>query len=219
MAMLLFITAPVKGNKLTAELRDGKKLVFADTFDPMHAKAVAKFVDAVLARGYRLSGEQVLELRHGGELELAPAGAAAASGSHEPRGPRIVRRRRHEPAAAGTVYASLTAALADGADGDEFQWDDIEQLAVLDVDYHALPLDRRPEPFQLEALALTVRPRPEMFWPSKGRGLHLVFRPVGGLTAEEAAACGGLHVKQLDPRCTFEVIARTSYPPGREVWA
>ena len=80
-------------------------------------------------------------------------------------------------------------------------------------------LEQRPLPFQLEALALIVRPRPTMVWVSQGRGLHLVYVPAGGLTAEEAAACAGLYARQLDPKCTLEVIARTAYPPGGEVWS
>ncbi|MFO0931038.1 MAG: hypothetical protein U0736_29070 [Gemmataceae bacterium] len=216
--MLLRMTLPAKGKKLIAELHDGGKLVFADKLDPTDAKAVARLVAEVLGRGWQLTGEQVLGLRHGGELELTPV-VTTGDANDDTCKLRIVRRKRHQPASAGTVFTSLQAALADGADDDELAWDDIEKLAVLDIDYHSLPLEQRPKPFQLEALALIVRPRPVMFWISKGRGLHLIYEPAGGLTAEEAAACGGLHLKQLDPRCTFEVIARTSYPPGREVWS
>jgi hypothetical protein len=207
---------PAKGMKLIAELHDGDRLIFADKLDPLEAKAVARLVSAVLGRGYQLTGEQVLELRQGGALELTPVVSAAAS--DDTCELRIVRRKRHQPPSVGTVFTSLAAALADGADDDELAWDDIEKLAVLDLDYHSLPLDQRPRPFQLEALGLIVKPKPVMFWVSKGRGLHLIYEPGDGLTAEEAAACGGLHLKQLDPRCTFEVMARTSYPPGGEVW-
>lgn len=216
--MLLRMTLPTKGKKLTAELHDDDKLVFADKLDPIDAKAVARLVAEVLGRGYQLTGEQVLGLRHGGELELTPV-VTTGDANDDTGKLRIVRRKRHQPASAGTVFTSLEAALADGADDDELAWGDIEKLAVLDIDYHSLPLEQRPKQFQLEVLALIVRPRPVMFWISKGRGLHLIYEPVGGLTAEEAAACGGLHLKQLDPRCTFEVIARTSYPPGGEVWS
>jgi hypothetical protein len=213
--MLVRITKPDKGKKLTAELYDGNKLLFADKIDPLNANAVAKLVGEIMGRGYQLTGEQVLELRHGGDLELEEE---AGPPDNTPK-LRIIRRKRHQPASAGQVFHSINDALANGADDDELEWDDIEQLAVLDVDYHSLPLDQRPQLFQLEALALIVRPNPVMFWISRGRGLHLLFEPVGGLTAEEAAACGGLHMKQLDPKCTFEVIARTSYPPGGEVWS
>lgn len=215
--MQLHITQPAKGKKVTAELFDGGKPVYADKLDLQCAKDVNKLVRQVTERGYQLTSERVLELRHGGEMELMPLPAAAPAANAAPL--RIVRRKRHQQASAGTVFASLEDALAGGADDDFLEWDNIEQLAVLDVDYHDLPLERRPEDFQLETLALIVRPNPKMFWVSKGRGLHLVYEPVDGLTAEEAAACGGLHVKQLDPKCTFEVIARTSYPPGGSVWS
>jgi hypothetical protein len=215
-SMLLRIAPPGRGKRLTVELHDGDRLVFGDKLDPLNAREVARLVGAVHGRGYQLTGEQVLALRQGGELSLSPLETTAAAAE----GPRlrIVRRRRHQPAADGTVYHTLDEALAGGADADELVWDDLQRLAVLDLDYHDLPLDQRPPPFQLEALALIARPRPRIFWISKGRGLHLVYEPVDGLTAEEAAACAGLHLKQLDPKCTFEVIARTSYPPGGEIW-
>jgi hypothetical protein len=215
--MLFRVTKPAKGNKLTVELYDGDKLVFADKFDSLNAKAVGKFVGEVTRRGFALTSEQVLELRDGGERDLRPMpGPGSDDGSSKLR---ITRRKRHQPASSGTAFNNLDDALAGGAEDDELEWNDIEQLAVLDVDYHDLPLDQRPQPFLLEALALIIRPRPRMFWVSNGRGLHLLYEPVAGLTAEEAAACGGLHIKQLDPKCTFEVLARTSYPPGGEVWS
>ena len=130
---------------------------------------------------------------------------------------RIVRRKRNQPASKGTVLDNINDALTGGRDGDEIEWDDIEQLGILDVDFHSLPLDQRPQPFHLEALALSVRPKPSAFWVSRGRGLHLVYEPADGLTAEEAAACGGLHILQMDGTCTIEILARTSYPPGK-VW-
>jgi hypothetical protein len=216
--MLLRMTLPSRGTKLLAELRDGAKLLFADKIDPLSARAVAKLLGELARRGYQLTSEQVLGLREGGELELTPMVNAAAAEDDIAK-VHIVRRKRQQPASAGVVFTSLNEALIGGADDDELEWDDIEQLAVLDVDYHGLPFDGRPQEFQLVALALVIRPRPIMFWISRGRGLHLVYQPVGGLTAEEAAACGGLHVKQLDPKCTFEILARTSYPPNREVWS
>jgi hypothetical protein len=215
--MLFRITKPAKSKKSIAELHDGEKLVFADRFDPMDARAVAKLVGEVTRRGYSLTSEQVLELRDGGERDLTPMPGPGSDDENSKL--RIVRRKRCQPASAGMDFDNFDDALAGGAEDDELQWDDIEQLAILDIDYHYLPLDQRPPPFLLEALALIVRPRPRMFWISKGRGLHLVYETVDGLNAEEAAACGGLHIKQLDPKCTFEVLARTSYPPGGEVWS
>jgi hypothetical protein len=214
--MLLRVTRPAKGKKLIVELYDGDKLAFADQVDPLNARAVAKVVAEVVGRGYQFSGEDFLDLRNGGERELVPT--AAAAGTDGRCSLRIIRRKRHQPASAGLGFHTIEDALAGGAEDDELEWDDIERLAVCDIDYHDLPLEQRPQPFHLEAMALTVRPRPKLFWISRGRGLHLVYEPADGLTAEEAAACGGLHVKQLDPKCTFEVLARTSYPPGGEVW-
>jgi hypothetical protein len=215
--MRLRITPPAKGKKLVAEIYDGDKLVHADTLDAMDAKAVARLVNEVTGRGFQLTGEQVLALRRGGEIDLVPLASAPVAADNGAR-LRIIRRKKYHPASAGLVFNNITDALADGAEDNILEWDNIELLAVLDVDYHDLLLDDRPQPFQLEALALIVRPKPVMFWISKGRGLHLIYEPVAGLTAEEAAACAGLHVKQLDAKCTFEVIARTSYPPGGEVW-
>ncbi|HKB35620.1 MAG TPA: hypothetical protein VKD72_04145 [Gemmataceae bacterium] len=215
--MLLCTTVPAKGKKLTVELYDGEKLVFADKIDPMNARAVTKLVHEILGRGCSVTSEQILELRHGGERELTPV-VDAPTAINDSNKLRIVRRKLPQPASAGRVFGNISDALSGGAADDLLEWDDIHQLAVLDIDYHSLPLDQRPQPFQLEALALIIQPRPIMFWISKGRGLHLIYEPVGGLTAEEAAACAGLHAKQLDPKCTFEVIARTSYPPGGEVW-
>jgi hypothetical protein len=217
--MLLRTTKPIKGQKLIVGLYNGDQLVYADKLDPMNAPAVSKLVGAVLSRGYQLTTEQVLELRHGGELELSAVVQATPTVVAKGHKLRIVRRKRCQPASAGQVFENIHDALVGGAADDELHWNDIEQLAVLDVDYHDLPLEQRLQPFQLEALALIVQPRPIMFWISKGWGLHLLYQPVTGLTAEEAAACGGLHIKQLDPKCTFEIIARTSYPPNGEVWS
>lgn len=214
--MLLRMTLPVKGKKLTAELYDGDRLIFANKVDPFVDANVAKLIKEVRGRGYEITSEQILALRQSGDLELTPIPAEAAQ-THDTGNLRIIRRKKHQPASAGTFFTSFEAALVGGADDDELEWDDIEQLANLDIDYHQLPLDQRPQPFQLEALALIIRPRPKMYWISRGRGLHLLFKPVDGLTAEEAAACGGLHCKQLDPKCTFEIIARTSYPPDGEI--
>jgi len=214
--MLLRITLPAQGKKLIAELLEGDRSVYADKIDPLLAANVTKLIKVVHSRGYQLTHEQIMGLRQGGELELAPISAAPGQ-NHDSCNLRIVRRKKHQPASAGTMFSSFADALAGGADDDVLEWDDIEQLAILDVDYHDLPPDQRPQPFQLEALALIIHPRPKMYWFSKGGGLHLVFEPTHGLTAEEAAACGGFHFKQLDPKCTFEVIARTSYPPGEVI--
>jgi hypothetical protein len=211
--MLLRMKLPAQGKKLIAELLDGDKAVFADTINPLFAANVTRLIKAVSSYGYQLTHGQVLGLQEGGELELIPIAGLLAE-NHEACNLRIICRKKHQPASTGTVFSNFADALAGGADDDVLEWDDIEQLAILDVDYHDLPPDQRPQPFQLEALALIIRPRPKLYWFSKGGGLHLLFAPTQGLTAEEAAACGGFHFKQLDPKCTFEVIARTSYPPG-----
>ena len=60
------------------------------------------------------------------------------------------------------------------------EWKGTEQLACLDIDFHDRPLEQRPSPDHLEALALRIRPAPCYFCVSHGRGLHCVYGSTQG---------------------------------------
>lgn len=92
------------------------------------------------------------------------------------------------------------------------EWPSKVQLAILDIDYHSLPMDKRPAPHQLDALAMRICPQPALYWRSHGRGLHLLYSAGGGFTAEELAACAAVHVRSLDPTATIEILSRTRHP-------
>lgn len=92
------------------------------------------------------------------------------------------------------------------------EWEDVTQLAALDVDFHDLPQSGRPSPEQLTAMANAIRPKPAFSWVSHGRGLKLVYAKAGGLDANELAACATLSVRSLAPTATTEIMSQTRHP-------
>lgn len=136
-------------------------------------------------------------------------------------GPSIVLRSIHQPRNTGRVIQEATyrETLRAALDIDDFndaepvlEWSGTDQLAVLDVDYHDVEMNARPNERQLALLARQVRPQPAFSWRSHGRGLHLVYVAVDGFTAAEIAAVAGLSVKGLDSSCSIEIKSETRHP-------
>jgi DNA polymerase len=134
---------------------------------------------------------------------------------------QVVLRGQTQPRAQGRLVTGAT--LLDALQGalgvldypqaePVIEWDDTTTLAALDVDFHDSPLEQRPSPRRLEALATLVRPGPALWWVTHGRGLRLVYKALAGLTAAELAACAGLSVRSLEPSATFEVLSHTRHP-------
>lgn len=92
------------------------------------------------------------------------------------------------------------------------EWEETRFVAALDLDYHDVPIEQRRQPDQLAALVKGVHPRPPLWWVTHGRGLRLIYVAMGGLTAEELAACAALTLRSLDASATFEVKSQTRHP-------
>ncbi len=52
---------------------------------------------------------------------------------------------------------------------------DMDKIAFLDVDYHDLPFDQRPDERDLEAMMNAILPRGNFGFASHGRGLKMIF--------------------------------------------
>lgn len=92
-------------------------------------------------------------------------------------------------------------------------WHGTDRLAVLDIDYHAIPMASRPSVSQLETYARKVSPVPVAWHTSHGRGLKLYYVAVPGYTAAELAAVAAVCYRNIDGRATYE-IKRESRHPG-----
>ena len=161
----------------------------------------------------------------GAAPEVVPAAASPdpAPAETPPADPPfpIVLRGQHEPRSRGRVIADpaplaalqLALNITDHPAAEPvLEWQEVKRLAALDVDYHDRPLEQRPEPDSLAALAAVIRPRPALWWTTHGRGLRLIYAAHGGLTADELAACARLSVRSLDPVATAEILAHTRHP-------
>ncbi len=91
-------------------------------------------------------------------------------------------------------------------------WDDITRLAVVDIDYHSIPLHQRPSYTVLDNIAANIRPMPVLFHPSHGRGCKLYYVATEGFTAEEIAAAGAMSWLSADGRATAEIKRETRHP-------
>lgn len=92
------------------------------------------------------------------------------------------------------------------------EWDGT-RLAVLDVDYHDRPRERRPRRETLESLADRILPRPFGWRISGGGGLHCYYQDGPKWKGADLASVAAVAVKSLDPTCTVEVKTKVIRPP------
>lgn len=90
--------------------------------------------------------------------------------------------------------------------------DDMAQIAFLDVDYHTLAMDQRPEERDLDAMMNSILPRGFYGFASHGRGLKMIFIEQDGLSAKILAECAAAYVHLLDPRVETEVLCTCRHP-------
>jgi DNA polymerase len=203
-----------RAGTVNVEARRDGKICEAATFHAEHSQRRHDF-----ARKAGVSDEAVqgairaaLEADGHGPPAAGPAAPAAFS---------VALRGLHQRKADGQVYtlesplAALQAALAvtDYPAGEPvIEWEGTAQLCVVDLDFHGLGLDQRPDARRLRALATLVRPSPALSWATHGRGLRLVYFAQGGFAADELAACATLGLRPLEPAATVETLAHTRHP-------
>lgn len=97
------------------------------------------------------------------------------------------------------------------------EWDNVEQLAAVDVDFHS---DNRPPRDYLLSQSGLLLPTPNMRWVSHGGGLRAIFFPAQGFAADE---CAALYLKNMLARgaaffmrgariTSVELCTRTRHP-------
>lgn len=91
-------------------------------------------------------------------------------------------------------------------------WKSEDELAALDIDYHSLPIEKRPDLAFLRRLMGRVDPRPSLTWRTHGGGFRAIYTRQGNYLAGEIAAIAGLAYKMLDPLCTYEIKTVTRHP-------
>ncbi|HLX63348.1 MAG TPA: hypothetical protein VKX17_18905 [Planctomycetota bacterium] len=89
---------------------------------------------------------------------------------------------------------------------------EIDQVAFLDIDYHSLPIDQRPDERDLDAMMNTILPCGVFAFASHGRGLKMIFVRQEGLGAKVLADCAASYAHLVDPRCDTEVSNTCRHP-------
>ena len=215
----LTIKPPDRYGRLPVEVRGpGGELVASECQrfdrDPQYAKAAG-----LLAVDKAWLVAAVDQFRRDGAaeprtLDVPPAGGPPAVAS-------VTLRGTYQPASDGreiegpTPLDALKAAVAVSdhpAVEPLIVWRDTDALAVLDVDLHQVPFDRRPGEFDWTARAETLTPRPSGYWMTHGRGLRLVYVEAAGLTAEEWCAVAAVRLAGVEPLATCEIKGDTRHP-------
>lgn len=112
-----------------------------------------------------------------------------------------------EPAV--VIAEALGRAVPDGV----VEWRDDDAACFLDVDYHHVGMEFRPESARLRLLMSQVQPQPVLWFESKGKGVHALYVRKE-VRATLLAASAGFAFTQLDPTATFEVVSRSRLPSG-----
>lgn len=191
-------TVPRKNRLLATYAVDGT-VEWMETLSPGDSKQVRK-VAGMLGIEMRDLIAEMLKVGPG-PYEMTLPDAASK--------PKMSLRVRNLMSRDSTDAADFEAALA--TPGELIEWDDIEQLCCLDIDYHG---KTPPAPEWLLATVQRIAPAPWLYWVSKGGGLHLMYQTIEHLTADELAAVAGLSWLHLDRLATIELLKNTRKPPG-----
>jgi hypothetical protein len=92
-------------------------------------------------------------------------------------------------------------------------WDGISQLCAVDIDYHAIPMEKRPLYKNLQSLISRLKPSPAMYWLTHGRGYRLIYQASDGYTADEIAAIAAISIRYYDKLGECELLRITRPPP------
>ncbi|MHA1813369.1 MAG: hypothetical protein ACTSYX_08040, partial [Candidatus Thorarchaeota archaeon] len=103
--------------------------------------------------------------------------------------------------------AVLDALLHENADENHYvEWYGTREVAVLDVDWHAMPA---PDSLERDRLMRMCQPQPSRWWESSGGGLHLLYCEKGDVHAEVYAAMAALFFLTQSTCDGVEIIPRT----------
>jgi hypothetical protein len=126
-------------------------------------------------------------------------------GIHQPRS----KGKAFEGADAYAAF-NLALAVADYPMPEPvIDWQGLDELAVLDVDYHGV----KPWMNNADCVVDSIQPQPRLWWESHGGGIKLVFTPCDPLTAKEQAAIARMVLRQAGGNETgIEIMSRTRHP-------
>jgi DNA polymerase bacteriophage-type len=210
-AVEIVVSPAHRAGVVNLEARQNGLTVDAVTLHPDNAEKLHRF-----ARAAGVKDEDVRAA-----IATAAAPEAADTASPQRASFAVTLRGLHELKAHGRIVAGATAmdALQAALAATDYpapepvlEWQGTDDLALIDIDFHDLPLEERPLSMRLEAIAAVVHPRPALSWVTHGQGLRLGYASLGGFTAAELAACAALAVRGLEPTATVEILARTRHP-------
>lgn len=92
------------------------------------------------------------------------------------------------------------------------EWNDTSKFVCLDIDYHTLDLEHRPDISHFEAIVSRIKPQPYCWHPTHGKGCKLYYACNPGYTAKELASIAGIAWIGYDPTATFDLIKSTRHP-------
>ncbi len=94
----------------------------------------------------------------------------------------------------------------------DIRWQDIDRLCVLDLD---VPKDSEGvSDHEISEVTSKLGARPLYVWPSKSRGLHMVYEERDGHSAYDLAAAGAVEVLEMLPWLRAELLPHTRFPPA-----
>lgn len=93
-----------------------------------------------------------------------------------------------------------------------WQREDLGSVAALDIDFHAVPLDKRPSVESLECAAVRLSPLPTYSWATHGRGLRGIYFRSRRVPADELAACAAVGIRNIFPEAQAEIVCITRHP-------
>jgi hypothetical protein len=98
-------------------------------------------------------------------------------------------------------------------------WTGRDKLCALDIDFHGIPIQKRPDHSRLQSIMTKVRPTPLAYWLTHGRGYRLIFAAGDGYTADEIAAIAAIAIRHHEKLAECELLTSTRLPPGPFVLA
>lgn len=152
-------------------------------------------------------------------LAALSSGSAVITPPTKPASCRVFIRGLREPAVSameipGATFAdalSTALGITPLATDPIIFWSSGEEIAGLDVDFHHLPMDQRPDLTELECAAVRLRPIPAMSWATHGRGLRAIYFR-GTANADELAACAAVGLRAVYPEAGLQIVTSTRHP-------
>lgn len=201
---------PDRTRMLIVITRDGKP-PHRDRFDPIIAGARKKQAEACGVDLDTMAGWCEEARAKGGSVKFTPPAEVRA-----PIGQVTIRDITENASArrpAGPPETFLQNWLQQVRVDQVAEWEGLEALCCLDIDYHD---GSTPDRNWLDTIVRTrVSPRPTAWHFSKGGGLHLFYLAAGGFDADDLAACAALRFRAIDGNAGLE-LKRVVRGPGSE---